>query len=70
MNKNYGVNTYIEKESNMIISNRLFNSPFRLRNNSFSLNNNYNYNINFLNYSPKKDNINPNFNYDDIEIKL
>ena len=77
-NKNYGLNTYIQKNPNMLISNRLNTSPFRLRNNSnfnrknnsFNLNNNYNYNINFLNYSPKKDNIKPNLNYDNIDIKL
>ena len=76
-NKNYGLNTYIEKNPNMMFSNRLNTSPFKLRNNSinsnnnsFNLNNNYNYNINFLNYSPKKDNINKNINYDNIDIKL
>jgi len=76
--KNYGLNTYIQKNPNMLISNRLNTSPFRLRNNSninsnnnsFNLNNNYNYNINFLNISPKKKIINPNLNYDNIDIKL
>jgi TFIIF-interacting CTD phosphatase-like protein len=77
-NKNYGLNTYIQKNQNMIISNRLNTSPFKLRNNSnnnsnnnsFNLNNNYNYNINVLNYSPKKEIINKNINYDNIDIKL
>ena len=74
-NKNYGLNTYIQKNPNILISNRLNTSPFRIRNNSnsnnnsFNLNNNYNYNINFLNLSPKKE-INPNLNYDNIDIKL
>ena len=75
-NKNYGLNTYIQKNPNLLISNRLNTSPFRLRNNSnsnnnsFNLNNNYNYNINFLSLSPKKEIINPNLNYDNIDIKL
>ena len=74
-NKNYGLNTYIQKNPNTSISNRLNTSPFRIRNNSnsnnnsFNLNNNYNYNINFLNLSPKKE-FNPNLNYDNIDIKL
>ena len=74
-NKNYGLNTYIQKNPNFLISNRLNTSPFRVRNNnnsnnSFNLNNNYNYNINFLSLSPKKEVINPNLNYDNIDIKL
>ena len=72
-NKNYGLNTYIQKNPNILISNRLNTSPFRVRNNnnnSFNLNNNYNYNINFLNLSPKKENIKSNLNYDNIDIKL
>ena len=76
-NKNYGLNTYIQQNPNLLISNRLNTSPFRVRNNSnlnnnnsFNLNNNYNYNINFLNVSPKKEIINPNMNYDNIDIKL
>ena len=74
-NKNYGLNTYIQKNPNFLISNRLNTSPFRARNNnnsnnSFNLNNNYNYNINFLSLSPKKEVINPNLNYDNIDIKL
>ena len=72
--KTYGLNTYIDKNSNMLISNKLNTSPFRIRensnsnNNSFNMNNNYNYNINVLNLSPKKEII--NLNYDGIEIKL
>ena len=74
-NKNYGLNTYIQKNPNFLISNRLNTSPFRVRNNnnsnnSFNLNNNYNYNINFLSLSPKKEVINSNLNYDNIDIKL
>ena len=74
-NKNYGLNTYIQKNPNFLISNRLNTSPFRVRNNnnnnnSFNLNNNYNYNINFLSLSPKKEVNNPNLNYDNIDIKL
>ena len=74
-NKNYGLNTYIQKNPNFLISNRLNTSPFRARNNnnsnnSFNLNNNYNYNINFLSLCPKKEVINPNLNYDNIDIKL
>ena len=73
-NKNYGLNTYIEKGQNIQITNKLNNSPFRLRNNSntnnnsFNMNNNYNYNINVLNLNPKKEI--SNLNYDNIEIKL
>ena len=74
--KIYGLNTYIEKNQNILISNRLNTSPFRIRNNlnnnnnSFNMNNNYNYNINVLNLNPKNEIIHSNSNYDNVEIKL
>ena len=72
-NKNYGLNTYIQKNPNVLITNRLNTSPIRIRNNSnnnsFNFNNNFNYNINFLSLSPKKED-NININYDNIDIKL
>ena len=68
--KNYGINTYVQKNVNIFDSNRINTSPLRLRNNSnhninnnFNMNNNFNYNINYLN-------LNQNIQNNKYEVNL